>query len=142
MAGESHTSPRILTKILANHHEIYFENWDIELGSLDLQNVLLSNNHCYIFKVQWGCGSGIVFMASVPPLIALSMVSLLTQCSSMAANTLLVIFLREKNTSHIFLFELPKKGSFENYHLAFLSVPSVNFIAFIIWTNQGIITSI
>lgn len=101
VAGESHSSPSILAKILANHHEIYFENWDIELGSLDLQNVLLSNNHRYIFKVQWGYGSGIAFMASVPPLIALSIVSLLTQCSSMDANTLWVVFLREKNTSHL-----------------------------------------
>lgn len=34
-------------------------------------------------------------MTLVPPLIALSIVSLLTQCSSMGANILLVVFLKE-----------------------------------------------
>lgn len=96
----------------------------------------LSNNYSYSFEGAtslciWNCFCGFSY------LLWLFWVSFLTQCSLMEVNILSVIFLQE-NILSTFLFELPQKGSFENYHLAFLSFPSGNLIAFIVWRNQGI----
>lgn len=85
------------------------------------------------WRVQSFYGAGLFLMVFVPPWIALHVVSLLTQCSSMDANILLVIFLVE----NIFTpFPLnSQERLLWNYYLAFLSDPSGNLIAFTIWRN-------